>query len=332
MADGVGRLCLSIFLLEFFTVFVPCWQAYRHKHLRQETLDMITAWEAKNPAGEGHSQDSSTSTIKAWTMASKLEKLGKRESFGSSYSGESLLSMGAMEYLLLNNPEPLRHFSALKDFSGENVSFLTAVAEWKRSYPAEEEDKEEATRDAYTRALRIYTDFISLRDADFPINLSFQDMAKLEALFEKAARILFGRHGIADHVTPFGGPPPPLHPLSSDDEDNDNASSSHHPIGHQRTSSNSRRPIVTAQDSATELRSMVRRIAYWGDIPAGFGRDVFDQAEAHVKYLVLTNTWPKFVQERRMSNESFVTLSGEEEAARNSSWAVRVSRVIACAK
>lgn len=38
---------------------------------------------------------------------------------------------------------------------------------------------------------------------------------------------------------------------------------------------------------------------YDGDIPSGFDRSVFDDAERSIKYLVLTNTWPKFVRERR---------------------------------
>lgn len=286
---------------------------------------MITAWEAKHPAGEGHPQENSSSssmTLKAWTMSSTLEKLGRRESLGSSYSGESLLSMGAMEHLLQVNPEPLRHFSALKDFSGENVAFLTAVAEWKRSYPAAEDScKEEAIRDAYTRALRIYTDFISIRDADFPINISFQDMGKLESVFEKAARILFGRTGLADHVTPFGAPPMSFPYGASDGEGS-----------HSRMSQTSERPMVglSPKDSATELRSMVNRISYWGDIPEAFDVDVFDQSEANIKYLVLTNTWPKFVQERRQSDGSLTTLTVEDHPV--NSWTASLSRMIACGK
>lgn len=310
-------------------MFVPCWQAYRHKHLRQDTLNIITAWERTNPGGDDDdSQDTgASSTLKAWTMSSTVEKFGKRRStrslgMGSSYSGESLLSMGAMECLLQNNPEPLRLFSALRDFSGENVAFLTAVAEWKRTYPAGPDSPEEAVRDAYTRALRIYTDFISIRDADFPLNISFQEMARLEAVFEKAARILFGRTGLADHITPFATalpPPPPPSPRAGNVGD-----------VHQHAPSISESPS-SAKDSVTELRSMVRRLSYWGHIPEGFDMDVFDQTETNIKYLVLTNTWPKFVQERRSSDGSLVELSGEEHHS-SPSWATSLSRMIACGR
>lgn len=282
--------------------------------------------------------------------------------------------MGAMEHLLQVNPEPLRHFSALKDFSGENVAFLTAVAEWKRAYPVQnrsagedaEEDndddddsnkkkkknrEEEALRDAYTRALRIYTDFISLRDADFPINISFQDMAKLESVFEKAARILFGRDGLADPATPFDCAPPPPPPAyvgggggNGEDSDNNNNNNHHGVVGlgvdnnsKRRLSQTSQRPIMmpSAKNSATELRSMVQRISYWGEIPGGFDAEVFDQAEANIKYLVLTNTWPKFVQESRHLDGSLVSLAGGEEGRHRGggrSWVASVSRMIACSR
>jgi uncharacterized membrane protein len=49
-------------------------------------------------------------------------------------------------------------------------------------------------------------------------------------------------------------------------------------------------------------------ILYTGEIPAGFDISVFDSVQSHIKYLVLTNTWPKFItemqQRRRRSNES----------------------------
>lgn len=31
-------------------------------------------------------------------------------------------------------------------------------------------------------------------------------------------------------------------------------------------------------------------------VPCGFGPGVFDRAEESIKYMVLTNTWPKFVK------------------------------------
>ena len=43
------------------------------------------------------------------------------------------------------------------------------------------------------------------------------------------------------------------------------------------------------------------RVQYWGDIPDEFDETIFDEAEKEIKYLVLTNTWPKFVRSSRIS-------------------------------
>ena len=56
------------------------------------------------------------------------------------------------------------------------------------------------------------------------------------------------------------------------------------------------------------------RVQYWGDIPADFDASIFDAAEASIKYLVLTNTWPKFIKDRRGSVGSFDTLDVSMEA------------------
>jgi hypothetical protein len=55
-------------------------------------------------------------------------------------------------------------------------------------------------------------------------------------------------------------------------------------------------------------------VQYWGDIPADFDSSIFDAAEASIKYLVLTNTWPKFIKDRRNSIGSFETLNVGLEA------------------
>ena len=95
------------------------------------------------------------------------------------------------------NPEPLREFSAYNDFSGENIAFLTRLAEWKSN-----EASEERLQDAYNDALAIYTDFISPRDAEFPLNISGQTLRRLEDVFEKPARILNGE-AKGNAATPF---------------------------------------------------------------------------------------------------------------------------------
>ncbi|KKY37978.1 hypothetical protein UCDDA912_g02007 [Diaporthe ampelina] len=224
-------------------------------------------------------EDPDSSLLHCRTI-SAVEKASTVDSVGTAYSGESMLSMGALEYVLERNPDRLRQFSALNDFSGENVAFLTAVAEWRTRYRTV--GKGEAAREAYNKALHIYADFISPKDAEFPINISFQVKTGLEAMFEKAARVLYGERGLANSpATPFapGADWPRGEPAAA------------------RPSHASERPMIGSRsnsDADVELRALTDRVAFWGDVPAEFDATVFDKAETSIKYLVLTNTWPKF--------------------------------------
>jgi hypothetical protein len=315
--------------IEIFSIFLPCWQVWRHQSLRQETMEMIATWESKRSnhmhgSGEGSSTPGATSALggspsqKTWKTIYTVENSSTTGPLGTapSYSGESMLSMGALEYVLEHNPDPLRRFSALKDFSGENVAFLTAVAEWRTRY--RNIGKGETAREAYNKALQVYVDFISPKDAEFPINISFQDKTALEAIFEKAARVLFGQRGLANSpATPFApGADWPREPGAG-------------PLSH----GSERQIIGSSKNSNTDvgLRAMADRVAYWGEIPVAFDVTVFDKAETSIKYLVLTNTWPKFVRGQRESSMSLNGCGSEERrSSLRGSFVNRVSKVLSC--
>lgn len=209
-------------------------------------------------------------------------------------SRDSILSMGALEHVLERNPGPLQEFSALREFSGENIVFLTNVAEWRNKLPEAMKDRaamgdksnRDIIRSAFNRALHIYAEFISVRHAEFPVNISHQELKKLEDIFEKPTRLIYGEERECDPTSPFDKFAFDLpSPASADSE-------------------------KTMQSAmAAPIRD---RVQYWGDIPAEFEASIFDAAEASIKYLVLTNTWPKFIKDRRGSIESFDTLKGME--------------------
>ncbi|UNI16783.1 hypothetical protein JDV02_003186 [Purpureocillium takamizusanense] len=268
-------IVLSITFLEFFTVFLPCWEVRKQRVLCQETLDSIARWESRQkcaPAGAAKSVHSGSTAASSWA--------GRTKAVSISSSGGSILTMDALEHTLAKNPEPLQHFSALRDFSGENIAFLTRVREWRATYLVLGKEKTESEKDStttatpklsrecYESALRIYMDFISNNSAEFQVNLSSADFKNLQAVFEPAARAIYGEKGSPDPATPFDDTP----------RHNDTA----------------------------EL------IRYWGEIPEGFGDGVFDDAEMSIKYLVLTNTWPKFIKERRSFDASSSVESGRQ--------------------
>ncbi|KAI0010171.1 hypothetical protein F4779DRAFT_579036 [Xylariaceae sp. FL0662B] len=283
---------LSVTMFEVFTVFVPCWQVLRHRSLRKKAVDSNAKWETVSEA------TLKSSSSEGWKSCSFVEK-GYTIELLDQELGDRLYTMSALDHVLNENPGPLQEFSAERDFSGENIAFLTRTATWKSSWP--EFPNEDQIRDAFTHALAIYTDFISPRDAEFPLNLSSQDLKRLEAIFEKPARIICGEARV-NPATPFDAPP----------------------RAHRRGSGEAAAP----SHDWIELGEVASRIQYVGEIPEEFDSAVFDSAQAHIKYLVLTNTWSKFIteiQERRRSVESE---RSDRTGSSNATLASRVSKLI----
>ena len=292
-------IAISIMLLEIFTIFLPVWEVLKHQSLRQETLESIARWEARNKSGQAGGSIETGSTYSSWGKPRK----SKAGSVDSS-SNNSILTMDALEHTLDKNPEPLQQFSALKDFSGENIAFLRRVAEWKTKHYGYKGERKMSTigekglppsptvevdnRASFEDALRIYIDFISSRGAEFQINLSSPDFKKLAGVFEHAARIVYGDERTPDPATPFETPE---WRIGSD------------------TGANDSQTAINAASPRSEETAVMENVRYWGDIPDEFDEDIFDDAEMSIKYLVLTNTWPKYVKARRSmdSLDSFVS-------------------------
>lgn len=260
---------------EIFTIFVPCFLVVKQKIQSKKAAATNAEWESPSDL----TLTSSESPSSAWKSLSPLEKGNSIESMKGE-STDCLLTMTALNRVLDDNPGLLQEFSALRDFSGENISFLTRVACWKSSWP--ENPTEDEVRDMFTWSLGIYTDLVSPHDAEFPINLSSNDLRKLEAIFEKPARVICGEARV-NTALPFDG------------------------LGVPQTSQRrSGESAAASSISRIEYGDIADRIRYMGEISDDFGPKVFDDGQKNVKYLVLTNTWPKFVKEttRRQSLES----------------------------
>ncbi|KAF6822594.1 integral membrane protein [Colletotrichum plurivorum] len=280
-------LHLSSMMFEVFTVFVPAVQVIRLRAQSRRVAGSGTRWDAASKATTLRPVASACSRCRRAVTASTAEK-GHGGSFCRIDVGEEglddsrLLTMSALEQALLEDQGPLQEFSALSDFSGENIAFLGRVAQWKSSAtwpgplgasgslgcmppssPLSSFGGNEETLDAYNAALELYADFVSPHLAEFPLNLPSYELRRLEDVFEKPARTLFGdEDGARNTITPF-------------DDSN------------------------VAASRSGERQDVRDRARYTGKIPAGFGPNVFDGAQGQVKYLVLTNTWPRFVREMR---------------------------------
>lgn len=362
-------------IMEIWTVFVPCWEVHKHQALRQETLETIACWETKKRLGAKSEISSdksgapplSPASTKMGDSGDMWKKLSNLESNNPSqlYLGpdESVLTMAALEHVLEKNPEPLRQFAARKDFSGENIAFLTAVSEWKSGLPEEFvhnrfDASPEVVREQFTRALRIYIEYISPREAEFPINIAWADLRKLQGVFERAARALAASNpsspvSRADAATPFadeGFVPTVMttaagggrgvgggHDGSGTTTLSPSARNSGSPPSRDSQVHILKPPEPEPAEAATtppppETPPREKHIplsvkivtppstspvpppspVYDGDIPETFDATVFDAAQDSIKYLVLTNTWPRYVRDRRGSTDGSITSSSSE--------------------
>lgn len=274
-------------VLEIFTIFIPVNEVRRSANLCKVSLDSIAQWESRNHGRK---------TVQHVTLGDKNGDLTpptspRRTSF-HSHSQESILTLGALEHVLERNPGPLLEFSALRDFSGENIAFLTSVGHWKANFPKILTG--DLVRDRYNQALRIYAAYVGVHDAEFQVNLPSSILRRLEAAFEGPARVVFGAKE-TDPATPFAG-------LERTGSGGSGTTSTSSP-----SSDDSSEKTVVAGAGGADDAVLGGKIQFWGEIPTEFNAKVFDEAEANVKYLVLTNTWPKFVRERRSSMDSLET-------------------------
>ncbi|KAK1238128.1 hypothetical protein MKX08_002707 [Trichoderma sp. CBMAI-0020] len=276
---------LSIFMFEIFTVFVPAAQVVKFWIQRRKTNRSNEKWDSPLP-NKGLTQSPqaepftpSSSSTENWIFpTTTLTKKGKPLDIFNEDLGDRLLTMSALEYVLHDNPQPLQEFSALRDFSGENIAFLTSVAKWRECWSMRQADDQK--RKMYSDALEIYIDFISPKDAEFPLNLSSAEIKRVASIFEAAARSVCGEQ------TTYS---PPSFDIEIAPFNCCDAGS----------------PVELSDRNAS-------RIQYDGDIPELFDLTVFDSIQAHIKYLVLTNTWPRFVDEMQAKRrQSYETANSE---------------------
>lgn len=293
-----SRFSISIFFIEAFVIGFPVWQVIKTHSLQQETLDAIASWERKNRGNDVSVDAISASTaLGGSTLGGSSGKSVKTKA--SAKSGDSrrsdMFTMLALENALRNNPRPLLEFAALKDFSGENISFLSHVTDWKRTWVTSNLDPKTLQYEQFIQAVRIYSHFISLEYSQFPINISSRLKKELSHVFDEAANTLNRRNSSQSSAsaTPFDdfGSEASMTPLR-DTFDLEGT------LGKANLQS-----VTTMADLAGDDRTVI--------VPEIFSPLVFDPAEGEIKYLVLTNTWPKFVHHGLDNNSQKNAEDGE---------------------
>ncbi|KKY21966.1 putative integral membrane protein [Phaeomoniella chlamydospora] len=280
----------GICVMEACVIFVPCWHVLKSRRLQKETLDILAEWEHKNDKSKGSIDSRSTHVRSATTVSTTGTKRSE------------MYTMQALNTALKTNPMPLLCFAALKDFSGENISFLNHVREWKEGWAPPTNNRlrkpngpkllegDALRRRQFNLAVEIYSSFVSMQYSAFPINLSSAHHKELEAILDGPASMINAHvHDVS--AIPFATWDAECQIPGYEKDTTSILSSSVSDDFSQTTAVSGN--LETFRNLS--LFKLGNRLPDDILIPDSFGTGVFDNAEESIKYMVLTNTWPKFV-------------------------------------
>ncbi|KAI9798104.1 MAG: hypothetical protein M1833_005001 [Piccolia ochrophora] len=211
---------------------------------------------------------------------------------GEPVSRSDMYNMHALDHALSSNAMELLQFAATREFTGENIVFLTQIRDWRRSWKRVASSgtvDTVAKRRLYNNAASIFDTSVCLQTAQFPVNIEHKIYLALEQMF-RLAKTPIER----EHVTPFADE---LMPGTWSLPSPSTTAPSSYGFPAQRDES-----------SSFPVESLL-------EVPAGFDEHVFDRAEASVKYMVFTNTWVRFVDEWEMSHRPSTESAGSSRSS-----------------
>lgn len=246
------RYLPGLLVMEITTVLFPLLEVYKSKRDRKATAAAIADWETS-----GHEFESFQS-IKSKNVSDTADHPGR----------PSMYNIAAMEEALEKNAPDLLEFAATKQFTGENIVFLTRVRAWKEQWVRAALVKNPMTLEAksrlYEAGKEIFDRNISLHTSQFPINLESRVYQDLESIFGSCVT-----SSLTSIITPFAD-------LWEKTE--------------MKTAKAGFEEIIRL-DERTKPGVSDDTLA----APYGFDGQVFDRAERSVKYMVFTNTWGRYL-------------------------------------
>ena len=258
----------------------------------RNTLAIIKTWEEKLLGDESTLSSGSTRHTSLFSA-----KKAASTSTTTSRNSREMYTMAALEKALVMNPIPLLQFAATKDFTGENIVFLIHVRDWHYAWNHAPRYSNELTAKAkahlFNRAVDIYASSIHHKTAEFPINIEHKVRADLDAVFGAAVADMKPR--FSDNV---------VDPFNDKAIELDSSKSFRKTIEREYSSDSG----TTYRESQESILPSAREFTFEPHpcvqpieiaIPEGFNERVFDAAEKSVKYLVVTNTWQKFVESHK---------------------------------
>lgn len=187
-------------------------------------------------------------------------------------------SMQALELSIEQNIEPLIVWAATKEFTAENAIFLREVRNWRKKWSSLKVVSTAQRRQMFNEASLIYFTLINPFTAETAINIEYKVFKVLQNIFA-------------------GMEYDPYMPRSTTPDDVKSPVIRENVIcPWEETLS---RPASIQSDVTSSSTSSMSSI-----IPSDFTDDIFDAAYESIKYLVFTNTWPRYVDAELSSKAS----------------------------
>ncbi|KAL7272043.1 hypothetical protein RUND412_005168 [Rhizina undulata] len=255
----------------------------------------------------------------------------------------SKYSVAALEKALRDDIDRLEEFAATKDFTGENIQFLKRVGKWKEQWRLLEKDErsgkkksgdalqlpQKALKTLYDAAEDIFLSLVNRDTSNFPLNLDDDIYRSIDRVFgESNPGVTVTMATMAMSLSALT-PAVPAHsdmskmpgrsmiaPFAEEYFPNPVSTITRKTPGRRGF-----RELRTPSDGDESLEMMAIHQNKC-ELPCGFGIKVFDQAEAAVKHMVLTNTWIRYVDSLSPRERALigVDMMSPITASSHSSW------------
>jgi hypothetical protein len=182
---------------------------------------------------------------------------------------KSKASMQALEFSIENSIEPLIAWAATREFTAENTIFLREVRNFKKKWGFLQSVTTAQRRQMFNEASLVYFTLVNPFTAETPINIEYKIFKTLQNTF---AGVEFD----------------PYMPRSKTPDDLSS------PVLRENVvcpwEDTLSRPASLDSNVTTSTTASTSNI-----VPSDFTEEVFDAAFESIKYLVFTNTWPRYV-------------------------------------
>ncbi|KAH7128448.1 hypothetical protein B0J11DRAFT_271401 [Dendryphion nanum] len=233
----------------------------------QQVLILIPLRDAYQSSSRRSSMSSTTTTDSLVAEKSFTLKKSPHVLFNKEMKPKA--SMQALEFSIEHNIESLITWAACREFTAENTIFLREVRNFKKKWATLTTVTTAQRRQMFTEASLIFFTLVNPFTAEIPINIDYKVFRALQRIFADV------------EYDPYLPSEPGTAPQSPSARDNVVC------------------PWEEVLDRPASFGSTASAISTSSTksfVPSEFTEDIYDAAFESIKYLVFTNTWPRFVE------------------------------------